>query len=99
MRTWRITLLLGLSLVWMSPVWAGLPFQGERVSAMTLIGPDVGWAATDDRLYWTAINGAAWKEITPTPTLRPLPEIGPVFFLDSKSGWAFIFPYGPEPGD
>jgi len=71
-----------------------LAFPGDAVSAMKLIGPDVGWVVAygsfGDHLYWTTTGGAQWNEITPTPAARPLPHIAAVFFLDSKTGWALL---------
>jgi hypothetical protein len=39
--------------------------QAGRIESMKLLTPDVGWAATNKKLFWTTDGGAQWKDITP----------------------------------
>lgn len=79
-------------------LWYGKapPGWGGVVTDMKLIAPNVGWAERGGRLYWTKDNGATWKDITP-----PIQDIGPIFFLDIRRGWATVgnraFPSSDEP--
>ena len=69
-------------------LWYGKapPGWGGVVGRMKLLAPGVGWAERGGRLYWTADNGANWKDITP-PGGGVMESI---FFLDSSKGWIAI---------
>jgi hypothetical protein len=59
-----------------------------------LLTPEVGWAATTNKLFWTTDNGNQWKEIT--PKAQAPREISSVFFLDRSNGWALLSYAGKE---
>src|SRR5689334_11328738 len=62
--------------------------QAGQVKSMKLLTADVGWAATQNHLFWTRDGGAHWKDITPrskTPRL-----VASVFFLDPSNGWSLL---------
>jgi photosystem II stability/assembly factor-like uncharacterized protein len=65
----------------------------ERVAAIKMLAPGVGWAIKGSGLFWTSNNGAQWTDIT--PPIPPLGQLASVFFLDSNTGWALI----AKPGD
>ncbi|HZW95529.1 MAG TPA: hypothetical protein VFF64_21440 [Candidatus Eremiobacteraceae bacterium] len=56
---------------------------------MKLLTPDVGWAATSKKLFWTTDGGAQWKDITPKVTHKGQ-VVSSVFFLDSSTGWVLL---------
>ena len=60
-----------------------------RIESMKLLTPDVGWAATNKKLFWTTDGGAQWKDITPKLDHKEQ-RVSSVFFLDASSGWAWL---------
>ena len=40
--------------------------QAGRIESMKLLTTDAGWAATNEKLFWTTDGGASWKDITPS---------------------------------
>jgi photosystem II stability/assembly factor-like uncharacterized protein len=64
---------------------AALAQQGGRIESMKLLTPNVGWAATKDKLFWTTDGGAQWKDITPKVDHKGQ-AVSSVFFLDSSTG-------------
>lgn len=68
--------------------------QAGRIESMKLLTPDVGWAATNKKLFWTTNGGAGWKDITPRTTEQR--TIASVFFLDTLNGWAVLAYAGKE---
>jgi photosystem II stability/assembly factor-like uncharacterized protein len=60
-----------------------------RIESMKLLAPDVGWSATNEKLFWTTDNGAHWKDITPKLDHKQQ-NVSSVFFLDTSSGWALL---------
>jgi photosystem II stability/assembly factor-like uncharacterized protein len=65
-----------------------------RIESMKLLTPDVGWAATSKKLFWTSDGGAHWKDITPRTEAQR--SILSVFFVDAASGWALLAYSGKE---
>jgi photosystem II stability/assembly factor-like uncharacterized protein len=63
--------------------------QAGRIESMKLLTPDVGWAATNKKLFWTSDGGASWKDITPKLAHREQ-AVSSVFFLDASTGWALM---------
>jgi photosystem II stability/assembly factor-like uncharacterized protein len=65
-----------------------------RIESMKLLTPNVGWAATNQKLFWTTDGGAEWKDITPKAKAQR--TIASVFFLDAANGWALLSYSGKE---
>ena len=63
--------------------------QAGQIKSMKLLTADVGWAATDKKLFWTTDNGAHWKNITPTLNHKHQ-TVSSVFFLDASKGWVLL---------
>jgi hypothetical protein len=68
--------------------------QGALQSMKTLT-PQVGWAASQNRLFWTVDGGANWTDITPTADSTK--TIASVFFLDAWTGWVLFADDREEP--
>jgi hypothetical protein len=64
-----------------------------QVRSMKLLTAEIGWAATNDRLFWTANGGSEWRDITPNTASKGV--ISSVFFLDTSTGWA-LFVHGDK---
>jgi photosystem II stability/assembly factor-like uncharacterized protein len=63
--------------------------SAQQIESMKLLTPEVGWAATAQKLFWTTNGGAQWKDIT--PKLKHEEQgISSVFFLDSSTGWVLL---------
>jgi photosystem II stability/assembly factor-like uncharacterized protein len=62
--------------------------QPDKITSLKLLAPDIGWAASSRRLYWTASGGGDWTDVTPK-TASP-EDIASVFFLDVSHGWALL---------
>jgi probable HAF family extracellular repeat protein len=60
-----------------------------QIKAMKLLTPDVGWAATNKKLFWATDGGKQWNDITPRPAI-PGEIIAAVFFLNSSTGWVLF---------
>ncbi len=63
--------------------------QAGRIESMKLLTPDVGWAATNKKLFWTTDGGAQWKDITPKSDHKRQ-MISSVFFLNASTGWVLL---------
>ncbi len=63
--------------------------QAGQIKSMKLLTADVGWAATDNTLFWTTDNGGHWKDITPKLSHKEQ-MISSVFFLDASTGWVLL---------
>ena len=59
--------------------------QADRIESMKLLTPDVGWVATNKKLFWTNDGGSSWKDITPKLNHEEQ-QVSSVFFLDSSIG-------------
>jgi photosystem II stability/assembly factor-like uncharacterized protein len=62
--------------------------QAGRVESMKLLNSEVGWAATNRRLFGTTTGGHEWKDIT--PKAKTDRTISSVFFLDVANGWVLL---------
>jgi len=62
--------------------------QSDNIHSMKLLTSQVGWAASQSRLFWTTSTGDSWSEITPKAS-TPM-TIASVFFLDASTGWALL---------
>jgi hypothetical protein len=63
--------------------------QAGQIESMKLLTADTGWAATRDKLFWTADGVASWKDITPKPNHKHQ-ILSSVFFLDVCTGRALL---------
>jgi photosystem II stability/assembly factor-like uncharacterized protein len=63
--------------------------QAGRIESMKLLTPNVGWAATNKKLFWTNDGGAQWKDITPKLNHKSQ-AVSSVFFLDPSNGWVLL---------
>ena len=63
--------------------------QEGRIESMKLLTPNVGWAATKQKLFWTTDGGARWSDITPKLDHKEQ-RVSSVFFLDSSTGWVLL---------
>ena len=68
--------------------------QAGRIESMKLLAPNVGWAATKQKLFWTTDGGEQWKDITPKTS--PGRTITSVFFVDPSHGWILLAREGKE---
>src|SRR5579872_6512862 len=60
-----------------------------QIKSMKLLSQNVGWAATDHKLFWTSDGGTSWKDVTPKLNhKRQL--VSSVFFLDTSTGWVLL---------
>lgn len=53
-----------------------------------LVG-EQGWVLSEQKLWWTTTNGAAWLDITPSGVKKGS-LLTKVYFLDAKSGWVVM---------
>lgn len=63
--------------------------QAGRIESMKLLTPSTGWAATNQKLFWTNDGGSQWKDITPKLSHKRQ-AVSSVFFLDASTGWALL---------
>jgi photosystem II stability/assembly factor-like uncharacterized protein len=56
-----------------------------QITSMKLLTPQVGWAATTQKLYWTTDDGASWKDITPKLDHK-WQAVSSVYFLGPSTG-------------
>jgi probable HAF family extracellular repeat protein len=63
--------------------------SAQQVKSMKLLTAQIGWAATNDHLFWTTDDGAHWKDITPKLNHK-WQAISSVFFLDASTGWVLL---------
>jgi photosystem II stability/assembly factor-like uncharacterized protein len=63
--------------------------EGGGIESTKLLAPDVGWAATNKKLFWTTDGGAQWKDITPKQDHKKQ-SVSSVFFLNSSTGWVLL---------
>jgi photosystem II stability/assembly factor-like uncharacterized protein len=61
---------------------------GGDLRSMKMLTPQVGWAASNARLFWTYDGGNSWKDVT--PKTGPSARIESVFFLDLLQGWVLL---------
>jgi len=90
----KSVLSLILALAVLSSLSANAQAQAPQVRAMKLIAPDVGWALANQRLFWTADNGANWKDITPARRAGSDEHIAYVFALDAHDIWLLYAQHG-----
>lgn len=57
------------------------------IAGFDLVAPGTGWAASSTHLYWTAINGRRWCDITPPRASEDEP-IQLAHFTNRLHGWA-----------
>jgi photosystem II stability/assembly factor-like uncharacterized protein len=63
--------------------------HNQKLTSMKLLSPQVGWAASDEKLFWTSDGGDSWKDIT--PRLNHLSQsISAVSFLDPSVGFVLL---------
>jgi photosystem II stability/assembly factor-like uncharacterized protein len=62
---------------------------------MKLLTPNVGWAATKQKLFYPTDGGAQWKDITPKLSHKSQ-TVSSVFFLDASTGWVLLSYGGKE---
>lgn len=63
--------------------------QAGRIESMKLLTPSTGWAATNQKLFWTNDGGSQWKDITPKLSHKRQ-AVSSVFFLDASTGWVLL---------
>jgi photosystem II stability/assembly factor-like uncharacterized protein len=63
--------------------------KAGRIESLKLLSDNVGWAATNQKLFWTTDNGEHWKDITPKLTHKRQ-MVSSVFFLDETTGWVLL---------
>lgn len=68
-----------------------------QIESMKLLTDNTGWAATSKKLFWTADNGANWKDITPKFSYE-YESIACVFFLNTSTGWVLLAHGGGNDG-
>ena len=73
-----------------------------NVGDMKMITPEVGWAVTGGKLWWTADRGEHWSNITPKPFANAgnisvqegfdgqAEAFASIFFLDTQRGWVLL---------
>jgi photosystem II stability/assembly factor-like uncharacterized protein len=72
------------------------PVHAPLITAMKLLTPTVGWAATERHLLSTVDGGEQWKDITPDSSHAG--RLSSVCFLSADRGWVFLSRSGePEP--
>jgi photosystem II stability/assembly factor-like uncharacterized protein len=71
-----------------APVSREMPVHSPPITSMKLLNATVGWAATDETLYWTADAGAHWKDITPRSITAA--HLSSPFFLGPSLGWVLM---------
>ncbi len=60
-----------------------------QIQSMKLLTPEVGWAAANQKLFWTTNGGVQWKDITPKLNHK-WQAVSSVFFLNSSIGWVLL---------
>jgi len=88
MRTKQVSLTLPIMLA-ICLCFTASAQQAGRIESMKLLTPDVGWAATGKKLFWTTDGGAQWRDITPKLDHKEQ-RVSSVFFLDASTGWALL---------
>jgi photosystem II stability/assembly factor-like uncharacterized protein len=61
-----------------------------ETNRVKLLSASTGWAASEDRVYWTVDGGSDWKDITPLPVGLKLVRIEHAFFRDTSEGWVLV---------
>src|SRR5208283_477539 len=87
-----LTLLLALAVLSIFP--RNTRAHAAQVRAMKLLAPNVGWALANQHLFWTADNGASWKDITPARRANSDEHISHVFALDAHDIWLLYAQHG-----
>jgi probable HAF family extracellular repeat protein len=83
----RICSVLLITLLVMASSATATPPNGT-LQSMKLLTQQVGWTATESRLFWTTDGGDHWRDITP-PT-HSGQRIASIFFLDVLDGWVLF---------
>lgn len=58
------------------------------VTLIQRLGPQTGWAANEQTLYWTETGGARWEDITPQK--ESAERIAAVTFTDTSNGFVLL---------
>ena len=61
-----------------------------ETNGVKLLSASTGWAASENRVYWTVNGGSDWKDITPLPVGLKRVTIEHVFFRDTSEGWVLV---------
>ena len=61
-----------------------------ETNGVKLLSASTGWAASENRVYWTVNGGSDWKDITPLPAGLKLVRIEHAFFRDTSEGWVLV---------
>jgi hypothetical protein len=69
-----------------SPTSPALATAGHDITSIGQVGVGTGWALVDQHLFWTANDGKAWTDITPSSSAH----IDGVHFIDRKTGWVVM---------
>ena len=62
--------------------------QDATITSIQRVGPQTGWAANEQTLYWTQAGGATWQDITPPKAATE--RIVAVTFLDTANGFVLL---------
>jgi len=75
-----------------APSMASVPASPDvypaNIREARLVSPGVGWAATEDHLYWTENGGTSWLDISPPHSGRD--RYASIFFLNAHAGWVLF---------
>lgn len=59
------------------------------IRTMKLLDQQTGWAASDNKVFWTTNGGAEWRDITPKLN-HNWQHLSSVFFLNASRGWVLL---------
>lgn len=62
--------------------------QDATITSMQRVGPQSGWAANEQTLFWTQGGGTSWQDITPPKAAAE--RIAAVAFLDTANGFVLL---------
>jgi photosystem II stability/assembly factor-like uncharacterized protein len=71
--------------------------QDATVTSMRRLGPQTGWAASEQSLYWTQESGTHWQDITPPK--QAAETIAAVTFTDTATGFVLLVSDDPGQAD
>src|SRR5882757_1009278 len=71
--------------------------QDATVTSMRRLGPQTGWAANEQTLYWTQEGGTHWQDITPPK--QAAETIAAVTFTDTANGFVLLASDDPTQAD